>query len=51
MKIHYEDEMRGFEQKFAACNAMVLSPLTAVPSKVTCKRCQKTQAYKEMVGE
>ena len=51
MKIHYEDEMRGFDEKYAACSARIKGPLTAVPRKVTCKSCKKTAAYREMIDE
>lgn len=49
MIIHYEDELRGFDEKFAACNSRIKRPLTAVPSKVTCKRCKLTNTYREML--
>ena len=49
MIIHFEDEMRGFDEKFAACNARIKGPLTAVVRKVTCKRCKGTMVYREMM--
>jgi len=51
MAVHFADEMRGFDEKFAACNARVKAPLTAVPRLVTCKRCKKTATYKEMMSD
>jgi len=51
MKLHFEEELRDFDEKFAACSARIKGPLTAVPHKVTCKSCKKTTSYREIMDE